>query len=280
MASAAGRSSNLRIELQRLEGLSTEDVLTELQRQGVEINEDLFHKVCQKHHSINAVAQRWQAVKGTSPAFLTAATVVLWDRLCTDLFCWEDFASLVQKGIDDIRSNNRMQAIDKWLNAWRGLRAFAEEMKVRDISVFDMQVPENVLPEDLFSWVQDVEIALTDQVDEFPQLATALLDYTRSFQQTFPSSATPILLNMKSAESIALFVLGETREADAIREQLCAEYPDDAWTFIDWGDEYNPKYQRNPRLADVEKARQIYARGLAVATEDTETLRERIAEFA
>ncbi|GMA65246.1 hypothetical protein GCM10025859_56860 [Alicyclobacillus fastidiosus] len=259
--------------------LSTQEIFAELHRVGVDIDQEVFRKVAGKHHSINAVARRWEANRGTSPALLTAATVALWDRLCTDLFCWEDFASLMRKGIEDIQSGNRMQALDKWLNAWRSLRNFAVEQSVRDISVFDAQVMENVLPMDLFSWVQDVEMELTNQVDEFPQLAQALLDYTTSFRDTFPSSATPILLNMQSAQSVALFVLGDAAAADAICEELCNAYPDDAWTFIDWGDEYSPRYHRNPALVDVEKARRIYERGLATATEDVETLHERIASL-
>ncbi|MFB5188841.1 hypothetical protein [Alicyclobacillus fastidiosus] len=274
------QNSTLSSEIERMTKLSNEEIFSELHRVGVDINEDVFRKVAGKHHSINSVARCWEANRGTSPALLTAATVALWDRLCTELFCWEDLASLMRKGIEDVRSGNHMQAIDKWLNAWRSLRKFAVEQSVRDISVFDVQVMENVLPMDLFSWVQDVEMELTNQVDEFPQLAQALLDYTTSFRDTFPSSATPILLNMRSAQSVALFVLGDTEAADVICEELCNAYPDDAWTFIDWGDEYSPRYHRNPALVDVQKARQIYERGLATATEDVETLRERIAALA
>ncbi|WAH38081.1 hypothetical protein [Alicyclobacillus dauci] len=275
----AYRSANAAVqaELDRLSELATPDVLAEMKGAGVEIDEMMFRKIGNKHHSITAIAKRWNAPHTTSQSLLFAATTVLWDRLCSDLFLWEAFAGEMSRGIELIQQGQRREAVSSWLSAWERLQAHAVDTGIRDISVLDVQVPQNMLKEDLFSWVQDVEMELTNQVDEDADVADTLLHYTESFMETFPKSATPILLNMKSAKAIALFVLGRADEADAIYESITKEYAEDAWTFIDWGDEYSPQYRRNPSLVNPEKAKSIYERGLETATQDEDILRERLA---
>lgn len=276
----AFRSPNVAVqgEIERIEALSTDDIFVQLGTCGVELDEAIFHRLCVKDHSIMSVAKRWSVDLPASEPFLVAATAILWDRLCDDMFLWEQFAGLMSKGIEQIRQNLRRDAIDTWFEAWSVLLPFAKQQGIQDVSILDATAPPNTLPEECFAWVQDFEMELTNQVDDDPGIAAALLEYTSAFRETFPKSATPILLNMRSAEGIALFVLGDADAADTVYEELCERYPGDAWTYIDWGDQYSPAYHRHALLVDAGKAVSIYRRGLATATEDQGILKERIQE--
>lgn len=276
----AFRSPNhtVQVEIERMETLSTDDIFHELTSLHVDLDARTFQHLCHEFHSITEIAKQWASIDKVAEPVSFAAAAVLWDRLSEGIFLWEQFAGMMSKGIEQIRQNLRRDALDSWLDAWALLQPYARERGIQDISILDAQAPASVLPEECFAWVQDLEMELTNQVDEDPGIASALLAYTTMYRNTFPKSATPILLNMRSAEGIALFVLGRAAEADVVYEELCDSYPEDAWTYIDWADQYSPAYHRHATLVDANRAIDIYRRGLRIVTEDRDILEERIRE--
>ena len=71
-------------------------------------------------------------------------------------------------------------------------------------------------------------------------------------------------------------------EGDATFTALVKDYPDSAWSYIGWGDIYNPTFSRTHYgdvPADIERAKQLYQIPVDHKLEDADHARERLDQL-
>jgi tetratricopeptide (TPR) repeat protein len=150
---------------------------------------------------------------------------------------------------------------EDWLQAWElirdhmpeGITTFDELDEVFDLDINDCSI--NDMLYDL-----DEELSNTGLDDLSPLAKRAEL--ARWVYTHFPDETELNLVNFRGHEAEALWELGDREQAEARYQELTETFPNVAWGYIWWGDQYwmsNWSYEFAP---DYDRAESLYRQAL------------------
>ena len=169
-----------------------------------------------------AEAGRWEQFRaGTLPPVVVPPE----DRL----------GELMQEGYELLEANQRAAACERWLEAWELVKQLTRP-EWRTATAFDQGVPAGL--QSVFNWCQDLEMELGNAGLDNPVYHEHRLRYAREFLERFPDESADFHLNFTRAQGEALWHLGRRAEADAVYGALVERFPDEAWAYIGWADQY------------------------------------------
>jgi tetratricopeptide (TPR) repeat protein len=258
---------------EEIELFTTEQIISKLKDFGVPFDQRQFLADVEKFYSGEDLAEHWRQVylitaQGFDEDFIWMAVVVLWDRLAPHITHSEKLDNMMQDGYDLLekkgQSNVSTKACLLWLEVWEKLKErFSEDIK----SIGNTDRIFNGT-QSLFNWCQDLEMELYNAGLEEAHFFEKRIIYCQEFCRFFPESDELIVHNMRRAEAESYFKLGKIEEGDQAFQSLIRDYPDNAWGYIGWGDEY--------RLNDAKRAEKIYRMALEINLEDREDVVDRL----
>lgn len=182
--------------------------------------------------------------------------------------------SFMDHGYALTEKNLATAACDAW---WR----FWEEFKTRvDTGIRDINLADGVKfgQEPVFNWCQDFEMELGNAGYLDTAYHRMRISYCDEFCEMFPASDTLLLHNMKRAAAESSFAVGDIADGEDRFDRLLAEYPDNVWGYIGWGDMYHwPKFSNAE--PDFERAEQIYRMALGKGLEDEDEVAMRLEQL-
>jgi len=190
-----------------------------------------------------AEGERWEQIKaGTLPPM--------------QLTLEEQLDDLVHEGYDLLKAGHLTSACDRWLEAWRLVKRLVEPA-MRTADAFDEACDLYPL---ISNWCQDFEMELGNAALDDPVYHEHRLRYTREFLAQFSEESALTVLNFTRAQGETLWAMGQQAEAEAVYAALIERYPDDAWGYIGWADNYY-LYRHSPK--EYAQAEAILRRALA-----------------
>jgi hypothetical protein len=181
---------------------------------------------------------------------------------------------LMDQGYELLSTRQTAAACDRWLEGWEIVKRLLRP-GISSTRAFDDAYPG--LPEFVANWVQDLEMELGNVGGDAPAYAEHRVRYTREFLSLFPAEGELLQLNMGRAQGAALWDLGHRAEAEATYAALVERFPDDAWSYVGWADQYW-LFKDSPK--EYASAEPILRRALARPNlEDREAVLERLDEL-
>jgi len=167
--------------------------------------------------------ERWEQVRaGTLPP--------------AELTPREQLDDLMQEGYHLLEGRGQIAAAcRKWLTAWEMVKQMATP-DMRTTTAFDKAYPG--LMQFVFNWCSDLEMELGNAGLDDAAYHEHRVRYVREFLAQFPDESENRHVNFARAEAEALWRLGKQAEAEAVYQSLVDRFPDDAWGYIGWSDEY------------------------------------------
>jgi hypothetical protein len=90
----------------------------------------------------------------------------------------------------------------------------------------------------LSNWCQDLEIELYDAGHGDPSFFENSIHYCREFCDLFSDTEELLIHSMKRGQAKSHFALGREEEGERLFQALIERFPDNAWSYIGWGDMY------------------------------------------
>jgi tetratricopeptide (TPR) repeat protein len=146
---------------------------------------------------------------------------------------------------------------------------------MRTVEAFDDAYPG--LLQSVFNWSQDLEMELHNAGLSNPDYLEHRVRYAREYLAQFPDDDVDRHVAFRRAEGEALWQLGRTAESEAIYQALVAAFPDQAWGYIGWSDQY---YLWSDAPADYDRAKEILHQALARPNlDDRRSVQERLVSL-
>ena len=183
----------------------------------------------------------------------------------------EELDELMQTGYELMQAHQITKACDHWLDAWKQIKNLATPT-MRTVEAFDDAYPG--LLQSVFNWSQDLEMELHNAGFSNPVYFEHRIRYAREYLAQFPDDDDDRHIAFRRAESEALWQLGRTTESEAVYQDLVETYPDKAWGYIGWSDQY---YLWRDAPADYKRAETILRQALARPNlDDRRSVEERL----
>lgn len=186
----------------------------------------------------------------------------------------EELNGLMQAGYALISANQATKGCNQWLAAWEQVKKLATPA-MRDVDAFDDAYPG--LLQSVFNWSQDLEMELHNVGLNESVYFEHRIHYAREYLAQFPEDSADRHINFRRAEGEALWLLGRIKKAESVYQRLIETYPDHAWGYIGWSDQYYMWGKDNtPR--DYKLAEKILRQALArPALDDRGSVEDRLA---
>ena len=139
---------------------------------------------------------------------------------------------------------------EDWLQAWELIR---DDMPV-SVTTFDaLDVFFGPHAHGLFvhRLFYDLDIALHNEGLEDAHLTAKRAELARWVYTNFPEETVLGLGNFRGYEAVSLWGIDQREEAEVLFQELTETYPNFAWGYIWWGDQYwmsDWSYENAPRL--------------------------------
>jgi len=224
----------------KIEPMSTEEIIARLNRLGVTITPEDFRQAAQHHESAERLADEWYEQHVLRPEgrydedFVWMAAIVLWKRLIPDRVCFEQIDEQMQKGYELSETYRIAEACDTWWQVWEWLR----EKVTPERNTLEALDRDSRGSQFIFNWCQDFEQELENAGANDPEYYRLRVRYCQEFLETFVDVAWPMRGNFLRAEAESHWRLGEVDMAEARFEALIEANPDWPWGYVGWSDEY------------------------------------------
>lgn len=186
----------------------------------------------------------------------------------------EELDELMQTGYQLISANQAVAGCDHWLIAWEQVKKLTTPT-MRTAEAFDDAYPD--LSQSISNWSQDLEMELHNAGLSNPTYFEHRVRYAREYLTQFPDDDIDCHVAFRRAEGEALWQLGRPAESDAVYQALVTAFPDQAWGYIGWSDQY---YLWRDAPADYDRAMEILHRALARPNlDDRRSVQERLASL-
>lgn len=273
---AAQLALSLRWSSAKVAALATEEIFTRLRAFGIAVDADQFSQQAPHFYSACELANHWWTIypvtaHGFDEDFPWMAAVALWPRLLPDVMNSERLDDMMQEGYIALEHHDQQGACTQWLKVW-------EYLKTRFTpGMCSIESAEDVFSgqQYLFNWCQDLEMELGNAGLDAQEFTVARLRYCTEFCVLFPESSPSIIHCMRRASAESLIRLGRLDEGDQAFQQLIADFPTDAFSYIGWGDMYH--WDHGERPVDFAKAERIYRLALAHDVDYRDVVLERLA---
>ncbi|WP_083486403.1 YecA family protein [Alicyclobacillus ferrooxydans] len=222
----------------------------------------------------------------SQPGVIGASPVALWDNSSSQQSAsskrskkssrFEILSESMEVGLQQLESGDDEGAAGKWLQGWVWLLEYADSEGLKSLEAVDAHM-RGEAGDSVSNWVQDFEACLGNLSMHDEDWAIVHLRMIRDLLSTFPDTDKEIIFAMRESEAETLFVLGRREEGDAHFADLVRDFPENAWSYMGWGDMYSPAFFQDRWAKDPSRAREIYKRGLGPeVTTDREEIEERI----
>jgi len=272
-------SRNYHWSIKDVEALTTNEIISKLRDFGVDFDETQFLEDVKKFYSACDLADYWKqkftiTAKGFDRDFIFMACIVLWQQLAPEVINNEMIDDLMQKGYDLIQAGDKVSLATGcvfWLQVWEYLKhRFTKDMR----NINDAEKSYSGI-QSLFNWCQDVEQELHNAGIHDKSFYQKRIDYCREFCSFFPDSDELLVFNMKKAEAESYFFIGKVEEGEKAFKALIEKFPDNAWSYIGWGDMYS-LYNTHEVDKDLNKAKHLYEMALHIDSNENEIALERL----
>ena len=247
--------------------ISTNDIMNYLQLMGIEMSLEGFLQKLPKLYSANDFSDLWYSqfdvqAAGWDKDFPWLAAWVLWNRLAPDGFMvMEEMNELIVNGQELIHDGRAPAGCDMWLRVWEGLKFRIQSGE------FSLDRLENAYRNTFFvsNFVQDLEEELRNAGKMNKQYYEKRICYCTEFCALLPNENVNILHNMRRA--VIESYLGLERYEDAFRalDSLIQEYPENVWSYVEYGDTY---FLENESCRDLGEAEKWYQKALVYVQDD------------
>ncbi|MBI5474821.1 MAG: SEC-C domain-containing protein [Ignavibacteriae bacterium] len=258
---------------------ATDDIIDKLRSLGVPFDEAQFLDDVKKYYSAQDLTEHWFAIhsitaKGFDQDFIWMGATELWNRLAPEIPNTETLYDMIHDSYA-LLPKDVTRACSVWLEVWKRVKPrFTENMK-------SLKEASKVLGDDvtLHNWCQDLEQELHNAGLDDPAFWEKRIEYCRDFCRLLPKTDELIIHNMRRAEAESCFALGRFEEGTSVMEKLIADFPDNPWGYIAWGDAYFMSIGK--AKTDYNKAEQLYTRAFdkAVSKYDREAVAERLRDL-
>lgn len=164
---------------------------------------------------------------------------------------------LVDQGYDFVDDVNPIEACNCWLRAW----VLVKELKRPEMRLTESfsYVYYHYLYQPLEYWTDELAVELHNAGLDDPHYHELRLQYIDDYFEQFPDELKENAVTFLPGKGEALWQLGRREEAEAQYAAIVKNYPDDAWGYIGWSDEY---WLLNSSAKDYAKAEAILLQAL------------------
>lgn len=303
----AKRDRQKRIEMlaEKWKDSSAEELLQEMSRQGIRVQPDKFTELAEKAKSHRKLAKSWKLNKRADEDEVTALTKLLWDVLCPQTFRYDELGQAIAAGYAKLEDTDELEAAQIWLPWWPVIHDYAKSKGFTSVQILDEEFENAVgtstdatieslhdgaelgegfldtgmADAQISEWMLDLEMVLGNQAVQDQHWAEKRLVYVREVNETLTQSDREFLFQMRRAEGETLFLMTHLEEGDAVYERLIEDFPENAWSYIGWGDEYSPQFWKDRGIVDISKAYAIYNRGLENSTAERDAIEDRLQKL-
>jgi len=260
--------------LDKVEALSTEDIIKKLRNLGVEFEKEQFLKDVHQFYSASELADGWEVLyhikaEGQDWDFIWLAAVVLWDRFAPNVVNSEKIERLIKKGYDLLDEERVRKACDVWLETWDNLKALIPP-NIKELEWVDGIIKTAYCMSD---WNLDFAIYLYNAGLEDAEYYNKRAKYILDVLERVPDSNAHFIFNMKCELAETYFSLGREEKGEKLFEQIVEHYPGYSWGYIAWGDQYS---DIDSESYNYEKAKSLYELALQKSKTHKEDVLSRI----
>ncbi len=205
-----------------------------------------------------AEAERWEQVRAGSLPPVAPKPV-------------EEINALLQAGYVLLEIRQTAAACEQWLSAWNLIKPLVTPSIRTPIA---LSRAHRSLNPALSDWTMDFLFELHNAGINAPVYHERRLSYTQEFLTLFPDEKADRILEFHRAQGEALWALGRISEGEAVFQALVQRFPNKAWGYIGWSDQY---YLFGHGPQQYERAEAILQQALARKDlDDRESVVERL----
>ncbi len=149
----------------------------------------------------------------------------------------EELDEWIQSGYELLSMHQTAAGCDHWLRAWELVKKLATP-EMHQVKAFDNSYPG--LLQSVSNWSQDLEMELHNASVDDPVYAEHRIRYVHEYLAQFPEDDADRQISFRRAEGEALWKLERIKDAEVVYQRLIETYPDHAWGYIGWSDQYYP----------------------------------------
>ena len=236
-------------KLEELEEKPTEEIFGKLRDLGVDIDEEKFVEEAKKSHSLEKITEHWCEKYGLEDdEFLWPAIQVLWDRLASEVFCFDIIEAMISRGALLIEEGKKGDACEIWLEVWGKLKDFCEN-KFQNVDDLDNEFIGLCTIRD---WCLDLEKTMEEAGFEDMSFYEKRIQFSKEWCALFPKSNESLVVHMRCVEAETYFYLGSPKKGEELFEKIVEDHPKNAWSYVGWAEIYR-SIQTN-----YEKVEEIY----------------------
>lgn len=262
--------------LNKIKKMSTSKIMEKLNSLDIEFGEKSFREQAEDYISAIELAEDCYHTRdydADDDDFIWLAIIELWNRFMPDKINVEMIDDAMQEGYNDLENKDYNGGLEKWNKVWIMTKTIVPSYITSVGEVDDFMY--NLLSQFIINWCQDYDMELESAGLKDESYSIKRIEYCREFRQLFPDSDDLTIQNMIRGEAESYAMLGDVNAAEKLFEEFIAEYPDDPWGYIGWGDMYVwPAYRKVPK--DLDKAERIYRKGLEVCSYDEDVIIDRL----
>lgn len=271
--------SHGRWELAEVRALSTDEIVGNLKKLGIETSEERFRDRVRDVDSAEALSSQWfeyheVTAVGYDEDFVWMAAMVLWTRWAPDIPYAEQIHDLLEDGRDLLDDGQRVEACQQWLTAWDFIEAVTPD-EVTSLEEAERQLPAVY---SLEPTLRDLESELAAAADDTQPHHEQRIEFCRDVCDRFPESDTELLLDFRHAIADSLAELGREADRRAELEAIIEAYPDDPWAYLTLGDSYWRETPAEATNDDLECAVDLYQQAVEREIEQPRKVSERLEE--
>ncbi len=260
--------------------MSTEEITNNLKSMGILFEKEAFLRDVEKFYSAQQLAEHWYKTYKVTAAdrdedFPWVAAWVLWERLApTNKMSMEQMSDLIDKGFEALDENDSKEACDAWLGVWAAVK-YRIRPELKTMEYLNNQYEGSFF---ISNFCQDLENELHNAGLKDSEYFEKRIEYCKEFCSFFPDEKELIIHNMRRAIIDSYICLEKFDEAKKELDCLVTDYPNNPWSYIEYGDMY---FCGSELIKDLMKAKEFYNKALLVAKDeyDKKAVEERLEDL-
>ena len=175
----------------------------------------------------------------------------------------EQIEDLVHEAYHLLDKRQTQTACDRWLAAWELVKSL-HRPTMRTERDFEAVYPSARIH--LHDWCMELMLTLHNAGLDNQTYAEHRIAHAQEFLTLFPGESDDTRMEYRRAIGEALWQLGRHTEAEALFAETVQQFPDLAWAYISWSDQY---WLWDDSLRDYERGEAILRRALERPNLDT-----------
>jgi len=268
-----------RWEMDDVRALSTDEIIANLERLGIEISEKRFREQASDVDMVQTLSDEWLDREGVEAPgydadFAWMAATVLWERWAPNIPCAERVHDLIEEGRTLADEGELAEACDRWLTAWEFVTAVTPE------DATSLEDAQRHLPAiySLEAVLRDLHRNLAVVGDDDPAYHERRVEFCRAVPERFPDADREFRRDFGHAVAESLAELGRDDDSRAAYEKVIEEFPDDPWAPAELADSLWREAPDEATETDFEHATELYREALDRGVGQPEQVRDRLDE--